>query len=80
MDIIIYLYLSHRCFLCGYVDRLGKNGICRDCPLDWGTTQSCMGTFAEDGLYKQLRDCHRNKDYEKCAELAHQIAELPEKQ
>ena len=34
----------------------------------------------EAGLYKQLRNCHCNKDYEKCAKLARQIADLPEKQ
>lgn len=71
---------SHLCFLCDYVHALGKRRICNECPLDWGATQSCMGTLEEAGLYKQLRNCHCNKDYEKCAKLARQIAELPEKQ
>lgn len=71
---------SHLCFLCDYVDGLDKWGVCNDCPLDWGATQNCMGILEEPGLYKQLKDCHCNKDYEKCAQLARQITELPEKQ
>lgn len=41
-----------------------------------------MGTSDEHrGLYGQLMDCYLNPgDMKKCAKLARQIAELPEKQ
>lgn len=69
------------CFLCEYVKELGDEG-CNNCPLVWGTTGDCMKTSCEHrGLYGKLMDCYYlNRDIEKCAKLARQIAELPEKQ
>ena len=67
------------CFLCEYAKKLGG---CDNCPLIWDTIGDCMGTSDEHrGLYGQLMDCYLNPgDMKKCAKLARQIAELPEKQ
>lgn len=81
----IYLYkngynssLIHSCcFLCEYVKKW-KN--CDKCPLDWGISKSCIGDSKNDGLYKQINTYYYEENYKKCAELARQIAELPEKQ
>ena len=71
--------ILNRCFLCEYAKELWY-AECRSCPLIWGTTD-CMGNSDEhSGLYGQLIDCYLNRDIEKCAQLARQIAELPEKQ
>ena len=76
-----FLMIQSCCFLCDYVKELG-DGRCNNCPLVWGTTGNyCMGTSGEHrGLYGQLMDCYLNRDIEKCAKLARQIADLPEKQ
>lgn len=74
------LIRSHYCFLCEYVKELWHGG-CNNCPLVWGTIKNCMGTSGKHrGLYGKLIDCYFNRDIEKCAKLARQIAELPEKQ
>lgn len=72
--------IRNRCFLCEYVKEL--YGGCNNCPLIWGTIEGCMGISDEHrGLYGQLMDCYLNPgDMKKCAKLARQIAELPEKQ
>lgn len=69
------------CFLCEYTEELWDRE-CNNCPLIWSTTGNCMETSdGHRGLYGQLMDCYFNLgDMEECAELARQIAELPEKQ
>ena len=72
--------IQSRCFLCEYVRELRYGG-CNSCPLIWGIAENCMETSdGHGGLYRQLIDCYYfNHDIKKCAQLARQIAELPEK-
>lgn len=73
-----HFYICGCSFLCEYTRRFGV-ARCEKCPLDWGMTQDCMGNPESKGLYKQIKDYDDIGDFEKCAELAWQIAELPEK-
>lgn len=66
------------CFLCEYAKVSEDDEKCDKCPLDWGSSQDCVGTFANKGLYRMILDSC-DYDYNRCAELARQIAELPEK-
>lgn len=62
-------YLIHNCYLCDYT---GKE--CERCPLEW-PEECCF----DDGLYEQWRGAMGRKDYTRAAEIARQIAELPER-
>lgn len=66
------------CFLCEYTKVSEDDEKCDKCPLDWGLSQDCVGTFANKGLYRRILDSC-TYDYNRCAELARQIASLPEK-
>ncbi len=66
------------CFLCEYTKVFECDERCHKCPLDWGTSQDCLGNFANKGLYRRILDSY-HYDYDLCAEIARQIAELPEK-
>lgn len=57
------------CYLCEYTGQ-----ICSECPLKWGT-EKCY-----QGLYDKWQNAMIDKDYARAAELARQIAELPEKE
>lgn len=71
-----FFLICRSCFLCEYTGGLE----CNKCPLDWGVSQDCVGDYKNKGLYRQINQCYWEGDFKKCAELAHQIAELPEKQ
>lgn len=49
---------------------------CKACPIIWPDNMTCPN---DNSLYEQFYSC-RNKDYKEAAELARQIAELPEKE
>lgn len=72
--------LINRCFLCTYAERQRQKAcefVCCDyCPLDWGN-KYC--SEAEDSLYDVWVFYGGAHDYDKCAETARQIAELPER-
>lgn len=64
-----------RCWCCTYAR---KDGTCADCPIQW-PGDTCTGLVGAEGLYDKwcyLRWC---SDYKKAADLAYQIANLPEK-
>ncbi len=80
----VYYFVFHElplirsnCFLCDYCDM-----VCNNCPLDWGSNSAmpCIdrNTFGDqEGLYSKWRDCY---EWQECARLARQIANLPEKE
>lgn len=56
--------------------------ICAHCPLDWGSKVDscmCMDKYEIDDNNGLLQKWIKEKDYKKCAELAREIANLPEK-
>ncbi|MCB6992418.1 hypothetical protein LI177_02825 [bacterium 210820-DFI.6.37] len=62
-----------RCYLCEYaqID-------CADCPLEWPGGGCCSGT--ERALYPAWHYATYHKKYDVAAEIAKQIAELPERE
>ncbi|MGN1167183.1 MAG: hypothetical protein ACI4S2_12520 [Lachnospiraceae bacterium] len=72
--------LVNDCFLCDYaIEQSGSyKTMCEFCPLDWGERKECT---AEDdnGLYDLWTQCMSTDDYKKAAEIAKEIAELPER-
>ena len=65
--------LTANCYLCGYVN---NNGHCEYCPLEWPGAGHCTDT---GGLYREWAYAMDWEDYALAAEIAKQIAELPEK-
>ena len=69
-----------RCFLCDYC-----GVICENCPLVWDSNISDFKCFEKDrkgdgkGLYEKWFKCTPD-EWEQAAELARQIAELPERE
>lgn len=61
------------CYLCDYALRN-----CRVCPLKW-PNGSCM-TLDDDGLYDKWDKAMGYGAYAKAAEIARQIAQLPERE
>lgn len=53
----------------------------QELPSYLGYNKGLYGGTSDEhrGLYGKLIDCYLNRDIEECAQLAHQIAELPEK-
>ena len=74
--------LFNGCYLCDYAtrakQRAGGGMFCKYCPLDWGAMSCCNGTHL---LYDkwQAERLKLNPNKQRIAELALQIAELPEK-
>ena len=68
--------LDEDCYLCEYVAE-NHNGICRSCPVAWpgGTCHA-----PHRGLYFKWIVAKGEERYSLSAELARQIAELPEKE
>lgn len=74
------------CFCCEYDDKFG--GICDQCPIEWNSTyyiNMCLyKDYDKKNLYGQLCVIDHNKcfdcDFSYCADLARQIANLPERE
>lgn len=79
--------LLHDCFCCQYAYENSKwEHRCTKCPVIWGTEMYCEMFFCEYPLsaYEQLKNesddiDESNVNSEKCARLAREIANLPEK-
>ena len=77
---------ERRCFCCEYAFQTSDNcvsGICDYCPLKW-PGGFCVDMEDDDleydqHLFSQWVDAEDDKDVERAAELAQQIAELPAK-
>lgn len=71
--------MSHNCYLCDYAENkaLHEHGSryhsCEACPLDWGYGLLCSDIGAPFTEYAKARN------YKHRADLARQIAELPER-
>lgn len=64
---------SRYCYACQYDMQIGND--CSHCPINWGNSMCCL----DDGSpYREWHDC-RDTDWERAADLADKIAELPEK-
>lgn len=64
--------ITNSCYLCEYDDTPD----CSFCPLEW-PSGSCIEY--NRGLFSLIRKEHDNKNWDMCARLAKQIADLPEK-
>lgn len=64
---------SFSCYCCEYVDQL-DNDDCKFCPVIWGSNSGCYG---EKSLY---RPCMSATTWQKQANLARLIANLPERE
>ena len=62
------------CYVCSFDEQLG--GVCEFCPIDWGNAENRCEIG--DSFYNQWFRCAEN-DWERAADLADKIAELPEK-
>ena len=67
--------LYNHCYLCDYVNK-NHHGYCEYCPVEWPEEYCCE----EDGLYSRWQFAMLGEDYTRTAEIAKQIAELPEKE
>lgn len=68
-----HLFLRHNCFCCEY--SINGNYSCDKCPVDWIKTKYC--TDVEMSLYEAILFTEQWKEQ---ADLARQIANLPEKE
>lgn len=63
------------CYACQYDIQCDND--CTHCPINWGDG---MGCFTDGSLYREWLACNENEnDWERAAELADKIAELPER-
>lgn len=69
--------LYYACFLCDYVSNLPIKR-CLYCPLDWGENIYDCGIMP-DGLFYKFSFLIRNNMGRESADIARQIANLPEK-
>lgn len=80
MEISIENRPFNDCYCCEYSEQF--SGDCSNCPLDWKSEIDdlmCVSKY-KDGDFKGLFGKWFNEtDYKKCAELARDIANLPEK-
>ena len=71
------------CFCCEYAVRISGISECKFCPIDWDSKYNhcmCMNkNFRHDGLYSLWGFATSCDDWKEAAELARQIAELPER-
>lgn len=78
--------IENDCFCCEYDFEFG--GICEYCPLEWDSIYDfcmCIDKYFEcDNLYALLSDINHvtcsDNDFSYCADLARQIANLPERE
>jgi hypothetical protein len=68
-------YIENNCFLCGYIFQSG-DGLCKNCPLDWVITETCMGRGSEMSYYRSYELATILRQRSGYAKI---IANLPEK-
>ena len=79
--------IEYDCFCCEYDYQYDEIGICKHCPLEWDSMYNvcmCVDKDREhDGLYGLICDFNHDKcsdnDFSYCADLARQIAKLPDR-
>lgn len=77
-DDIRKMYLHNNCYLCHYTD---VN--CIRCPLSWpshATDYMCEFGYIASGLYLRCLDLYGSGEWKLQAELAYEIANLPERE
>lgn len=68
------VWLLNDCYLCEYA-----NDNCDDCPLQWPHNE--CSTHEQNGLFDEwIKEMVCYEDYVRAAEIAKQIAQLPEKE
>lgn len=70
------------CWCCTYVCRICKDRTCKDnCPIRW-PGDTCCDDFSRGnkGLYDKWRAMRGFSNYKEAADLAYQIANLPERE
>ena len=67
--------LYHYCYLCAYVAENYGNR-CNSCPVEWPKGRCCD----DEELYSKWKFAMREDEYTRAAEIARQIAEVPEKE
>lgn len=78
-------WVECNCFCCEYDVKFG--GICDQCPVEWNSVcdiNMCLyKDYGKKNLYGELFDVNHdgcfNCDFSYCADLARQIANLPER-
>lgn len=75
------IYLVNAWFCCEYSVQQG--GLCKKCPINWDSEcdkyMCCDKTnFEDDNLYALWTEAGDTENWKKAAEVARQIAELPE--
>ena len=74
-------YPNMGCFCCEYVSGMEEG--CSHCPLEWGTV-SCVSSeselYSESALYSRIASELHDNNFESAAEIAREIANLPERQ
>lgn len=68
--------MRSRCWCCTYAR---ENGSCEDCPIQWPGGR-CTSSVEVEGLYDEWCNMRWRFDHKKAADLAYQIANLPEKE
>ena len=71
--------IDSNCYCCEYDNQFyvsGDYALCAHCPIDWGNAENRCEIVGS--LYNQWFRCAEN-DWERAAELADKIAELPER-
>ena len=71
------MYMHNNCYLCNYTD---VN--CSECPLLWPSDAKeyqCEHGYIDKGLYYQCCDLYGSGKWKLQAELAYEIANLPER-
>ena len=70
--------MRSRCWCCTYA-RAHENGSCEDCPIQW-PEGGCASSVEVKGLYDEWCYMRWRFDHKKAADLAYQIANLPERE
>lgn len=68
--------MRSRCWCCTYAH---ENGSCENCPIQWPGVR-CTSSVEVEGLYDKWCDMRWRFDHKKAADLAYQIANLPERE
>lgn len=66
------------CWACTFAEVRAVSSGCHRCPLVW--TGGYCANDDENGLYDQWQDAYWNRETKTAADLARQIANLPEKE
>ena len=74
---------QNECYCCEYAQDIALHSVCSGCPLLWGSHfATCIFDGSSEnkrGLYVQWERACKEKDWQKSARLAREIANLPER-